>query len=155
MDDSRLSERNGRFSWLWLTILPFSFFTSLVAGLIWLPLPWHFAMPWVPSLDVSIALRVDGLTALMLLLITGVGTLVFVYAVGYLSHTPDRHRIFLLLPLFMLAMIGAVSADDVILLFVFWELTSITSFLLVGFKHTEPKPGMQRARPCLSLWVEA
>ena len=137
MGVSGLSERNSRSSWLWLTILPLAFFASLVAGLIWLPLPWHFDMPWVPSLDVSIALRVDGLTALMLLLITGIGTLVFVYAVGYLSHTPDRHRIFLLLPLFMLAMIGAVSADDVILLFVFWELTSITSFLLVGFKHTD------------------
>lgn len=71
----------------------------------------------------------------MMGLITGIGTFVFIYAVGYFSHEPRRSRIFLILPLFMLAMLGAVSADDVILLFAFWELTSVTSFLMVGFNQ--------------------
>ena len=123
--------------WLWLALLPFSLFTALVWGLSQYPLPWHFALPWVPSLDIALAFRIDGLSAQMLALITGIGTLVFVYAVGYLDHEPRRARLFTVLPLFMTAMIGAVSADDVVVLFLFWESTSITSFLLVGFNHTQ------------------
>jgi multicomponent Na+:H+ antiporter subunit A len=86
---------------------------------------------------VSLAFRIDGLSAQMLALITGIGTWIFVYASGYLAHEPRRGRLLIVLLLFMLAMIGAVSADNVILLFVFWELTSLTSFLLVGFNHTD------------------
>jgi multicomponent Na+:H+ antiporter subunit A len=62
---------------------------------------------------------------------------VFVYASGYLAHEPWRGRLFGMLLLFMLAMIGAVTADNLILLFLFWELTSLTSFLLVGWKHED------------------
>ena len=86
----------------------------------------------------------------MLLLITGIGTMVFVYGSGYLSQTPQKHRIFFVLTIFMLAMIGAVTADDVILLFIFWELTSITSFLLVGFNHTS-EAARDSARQALFL----
>jgi NADH:ubiquinone oxidoreductase subunit 5 (subunit L)/multisubunit Na+/H+ antiporter MnhA subunit len=69
------------------------------------------------------------------LLITGIGTLVAVYGAGYLAGDGRRWRVFTLLLLFMLAMIGAVSSDHLLLLFVFWELTSVLSFLLVGFGH--------------------
>ncbi len=122
--------------WLWIAVIPLSLFVALVYAVTQFELPWRLTLPWVPSLGISLGFYIDSLSVLMLSLITGIGVFVFVYAVGYLSHTPDRHRIFLLLPLFMLAMIGAVSADDVILLFVFWEITSILSFLLVGFNHT-------------------
>ncbi len=127
-------------AWLWLALLPLSLFLALIWGLsqtATAPLPWHFSWAWIPSLNISLTFRIDGLSALMLALITGIGTLVFVYAVGYLNHESRRGRLFLVLPLFMLAMMGAVSADDVIVLFLFWELTSITSFLLVGFNHTQ------------------
>jgi multicomponent Na+:H+ antiporter subunit A len=127
---------NGRI-WLWLVLLPFSLFIALIWGLNQTSLPWHFHLPWIPSLDIALAFRIDGLSAQMLALITGIGTLIFIYAVGYLDHEPRRGRLFFVLPLFMLAMIGAVSADDVVVLFLFWELTSITSFLLVGFNHTQ------------------
>jgi hypothetical protein len=100
-------------------------------------LPWQVDVPWVPSLSVSLAFRIDGLSAQMLALITGIGAWIFVYASGYLVHEPRRGRLFVVLLLFMLAMIGAVSADNVILLFLFWELTSLTSFLLVGFNHAD------------------
>ncbi len=123
---------------LWLALLPLALFSALVWGLAHHALPWRLELPWVPSLDVSLAFRVDGLAAQMLALITGIGSLVFVYASGYLSHEPRRGRLLLVLLLFMLAMVGAVTADNVILLFLFWELTSLTSFLLVGFRHDEP-----------------
>jgi multicomponent Na+:H+ antiporter subunit A len=131
------STSNSRI-WLAVALLPFSAFAALAWRLLEEPLPWQFSLTWVPSLDIALRFRIDGLGAQMLALITGIGTLVFVYAVGYLSHEPRRGQIFLVLPLFMLAMMGAVSADNVIVLFTFWELTSITSFLLVGFKHQDP-----------------
>jgi len=124
-------------TYLWLATVPLTLFLLLAWGFASHPLPWQIDVPWVPSLAVSLAFRIDGLSAQMLALITGIGTWIFVYASGYLAHEPRRGRLFVVLLLFMLAMIGAVSADNVILLFLFWELTSLTSFLLVGFNHTD------------------
>jgi multicomponent Na+:H+ antiporter subunit A len=101
-----------------------------------LPVVW--SVPWAPALGVDLALHVDGLALLMLLMITGIGTAVFIYAGGYLAGHPQQQRLYVLLVLFMIAMIGCVTADHVIVLFVFWELTSLTSFLLVGFDHEKP-----------------
>ena len=137
MSNGSTSAKNhqGTYLWLLVSLLPLSLFIALVSGLNHFSLPWQLNLPWVPSLNIALRFRVDSLTALMLLLITGIGTMIFIYAVGYLTHDPNRKRIFLVLPMFMVAMMGAVSADDVFLLFAFWELTSITSFLLVGYKH--------------------
>lgn len=88
---------------------------------------------WVPSLDAALSFRLDGLSLLMGLLVTGVGALVFVYAQGYLRGHPSLARFFLYLGSFLLAMLGLVLTDDLLTLFVFWELTSITSYLLIGF----------------------
>lgn len=93
------------------------------------------AWPWIPSLGISLAFRIDGLALQFILLIAGIGTLVFVYAAGYMAGVKQRLRLFGALIAFMLAMLGSVSADNLLLLFVFWEMTSLTSFLLVGFKH--------------------
>jgi multicomponent Na+:H+ antiporter subunit A len=128
---------DGGSTFLWVAAFPLALFLLLAWGLAQHPLPWRFETEWVPSLAISLAFRVDGLSAQMLALITGIGTLVFVYASGYLAHEPRRGRLFLVLLLFMLAMIGAVTADNLILLFLFWELTSLTSFLLVGFNHED------------------
>jgi multicomponent Na+:H+ antiporter subunit A len=68
-------------------------------------------------------------------LITGIGALVLLYASRYLEGDPWLSRLVLLLILFMIAMLGSVTADDVITLFVFWELTSLASFFLVGYDH--------------------
>ena len=124
-------------SYLWTAALPLSLFLFLIWGLWYHPLPWSYHLTWINSLDISLAFRIDGLAAQMLVLITGIGTLVLIYASGYLAHEPHRGRLFAVLLSFMLAMIGAVTADNLILLFVFWELTSITSFLLVGFNHED------------------
>ncbi len=110
--------------------------------LIWLL--WRFELPlqgaaaWVPALGVEFSFYVDGLSALMLLMITGVGSAVFVYAGGYLAGHPHQHRLYILLSLFMVAMIGCVTADNLFVLFLFWEMTSLTSFMLVGFNHEQP-----------------
>jgi multicomponent Na+:H+ antiporter subunit A len=122
---------------LFAALLPALLFAALLAALVLVPLPWHFAWPWVPALGIELAFRVDGLTAQFLLLITGIGALVFVYGAGYLGDDPRRTRVFVLLSLFMLAMIGAAGSDNLIALFVFWELTSVLSFLLVGFDHEQ------------------
>lgn len=90
---------------------------------------------WIPSLGISISFRVDGLSLLFSLLITGIGSGVFLYASEYLKHHPDRSKFLAYLTLFMGAMLGAVLADNLVLMLIFWELTSITSFLLIGFDH--------------------
>lgn len=100
-----------------------------------LPLRWQ--TDWVPSLGLAWAFHLDGLSALMLLMITGVGTAVFIYAGGYLHGHPQQSRLYLMLSLFMVAMIGCVTADHLLVLFLFWEMTSLTSFMLVGFLHEQ------------------
>ena len=97
--------------------------------------PAHAPFWNIPSLGVAGGLSLDGLAALFSLLITGIGTLIFVYSAAYLKDDPRLRRLVVMLLLFMMAMLGAVTADDVIVLFVFWELTSLTSFFLVGYDH--------------------
>lgn len=101
--------------------------------------PWVFNAEWVPRLGVELAFRVDGLSLLFGLLISGIGILVFVYSFGYFKTHKSHARLQWLLLAFMLSMIGLVSSDNIILLFIFWELTTITSFLLVGFDHESSK----------------
>ncbi|MEO0637268.1 MAG: putative monovalent cation/H+ antiporter subunit A [Pseudomonadota bacterium] len=88
---------------------------------------------WVPSLNVELSYLFDGLSFVFGLLVTGIGTLVVIYAGGYLKGHPQQGRFFSFLFLFMGAMLGLVAADNLYALFVLWELTSITSFLLIGF----------------------
>jgi multicomponent Na+:H+ antiporter subunit A len=97
------------------------------------------ASEWVPGLDVALSFYLDGLSLIFALLITGIGTFIVLYAGGYLHGHAQLGRFFLYLLSFMGSMLGLVLADNVITLFVFWELTSITSFLLIGFSHTAPK----------------
>jgi multicomponent Na+:H+ antiporter subunit A len=98
----------------------------------------QYRYPWVPSLGVGFDFRLDGLSMLFSLLITGIGTLVFWYASAYLKGHAYLDRFFGYLSMFMGAMLGLVLSDNVISLFVFWELTSITSFFLIGFNNDDP-----------------
>ena len=90
---------------------------------------------WVPSLNVNLTFMLDGLSLLMVLIITGVGTLIVIYAGGYLAGNPNLGRMYGFLLAFMAAMLGLVLSDNLLGLFIFWELTSLTSYLLIGFKH--------------------
>ncbi len=90
---------------------------------------------WVPSYNVSFSWLIDGLSLAFLLLISGIGTLIVLYAGGYLKGHPHQGRFFSFILMFMGSMLGLVASDSFLMLFVFWELTSITSFLLIGFDH--------------------
>ncbi|MGE6606315.1 putative monovalent cation/H+ antiporter subunit A [Halomonas sp. NPDC076908] len=92
---------------------------------------------WVPSLGISLSFMLDGLSLLFGLLITVIGAFVLVYAGGYLKGHPDLVRFHIALVAFMVSMLGLVLADGLLTLFIFWELTSITSYLLIGFNHAD------------------
>lgn len=90
---------------------------------------------WVPGLDISFTMVLDGLSLMFALLICGIGTFVVLYAGAYLKGNAAQNRFLVVLLAFMGSMLGLVLADNLITLFVFWELTSITSYLLIGFNH--------------------
>jgi len=90
---------------------------------------------WVPSLAVNFNFNLDGLSLLFALLITGIGACIFFYGRAYLKGHAYFDRFFGYLMLFMSAMLGVVLSDNILLLFVFWELTSISSFFLIGFNN--------------------
>jgi len=129
----RLGERTA---WLALSA-PVASFSALV---------WLYAThdggtrlvswPWVPSLGLSLSFGVDGLSIFFGLIVSGVGMLVVGYARYYLDATYAHHgRFYAYLILFMGAMLGTVLSDHLLLLFFFWELTGVASFLLIGFTH--------------------
>ncbi len=92
---------------------------------------------WVSHLGMDFALRADGLGLLMALLISGVGTLVVIYSAGYLKGHASLGAFYGWLLAFMASMLGVVLADNLLVLFVFWELTSVCSFMLIGFEHDD------------------
>lgn len=99
----------------------------------------HFvtrALTWIPSYDISLSFYIDGLSLAFGLLISGIGTIIVVYSGAYLKGHHHQGRFLAFILMFMGSMLGLVFADNMIALFVFWELTSITSFLLIGFDHT-------------------
>lgn len=118
-------------------VLPFSaflVFVTLVPSIVDRTVH-RWTMPWIPSLGVELSFTLDGLSLLFCLIITGIGALIALYASVYLEHSPYRFRFYLFFYAFMASMVGLVMADDLLLLFVFWELTTITSYLLIGFEH--------------------
>jgi multicomponent Na+:H+ antiporter subunit A len=92
---------------------------------------------WVPAYGVNLSFTLDGISLLFALMITGIGFLVFVYTAAYLKGHEYLDRFYGYLGLFMGAMLGLVLSDNLISLFVFWELTSISSFFLIGFNNNE------------------
>ncbi len=93
------------------------------------------AFPWIPYLGINLTFLLDGLSLLFCLLITGIGTVVMIYSGGYLAGHPELGRFYAYMLMFMASMLGVVLSDNVIALFVFWELTSLSSFFLIGFDH--------------------
>jgi multicomponent Na+:H+ antiporter subunit A len=100
---------------------------------------YRVAWPWVPSLNVSLSFYLDGLSLLFALLISAIGALVFLYTGAYARGHRHFARLHVYLGLFMVAMLGLVLADNLITLYVFWELTTLASYLLIGFDHDNPK----------------
>jgi multicomponent Na+:H+ antiporter subunit A len=125
-----------RTGWI-ISLLPLAFFVyfasllpDVSAGEVFSP-----SYAWVPSIGVDLSFYVDGLSLLFALIVSSIGVLVMIYAGGYLEDDPQLGRFYAYIVLFMTAMLGVVLSGNLITLFVFWELTSISSFLLIGFKH--------------------
>jgi NADH:ubiquinone oxidoreductase subunit 5 (subunit L)/multisubunit Na+/H+ antiporter MnhA subunit/multisubunit Na+/H+ antiporter MnhB subunit len=98
--------------------------------------PQTLAYPWAPQLGLAFTLYLDGLALLFALLITGIGAAIFLYAGYYLTDRRRAPLFFAILSAFTGSMLGLVLAGNLLLLFIFWELTSITSFLLISYERT-------------------
>jgi len=126
----------GATGWV-LALLPLglaAFFASH-AGAVAAGAPVTARVAWVPGLGIELAFRLDGLGLLFAVVVAFVGALILVYAGGYLARDAQLGRLYAYLLLFMASMLGVVLADNAIALFVFWELTSLSSYLLIGFDH--------------------
>ncbi|TAA67868.1 Na+/H+ antiporter subunit A [Planococcus salinarum] len=97
-------------------------------------------LQWIPSLDIAFIAYIDGLSLLFSMLITGIGALVVLYSIFYLDKYREQlHNFYVYLLMFMTAMLGVVQSDHLISLYLFWELTSISSFLLIGYWYTRDR----------------
>jgi multicomponent Na+:H+ antiporter subunit A len=97
--------------------------------------PLTVSAAWAPALNLSLSFYFDGLSAAFAILIAFIGTLIVVFATGYLRDHQYRGRFFVTLFAFMGSMLGLVLSDNVLALFVYWELTGVTSYFLIGFDH--------------------
>lgn len=107
----------------------------------------RFSAAWIPSLGLDFSLRLDGLSLLFIFMILGIGLLVILYSRYYLSNNDSMAKLYSYLMLFMTAMLGIVMSNNVIQLWVFWELTSISSFLLISYwwHKSEARKGARMA----------
>ena len=90
------------------------------------------------GLSVDIGLKIDGLSKLMLCVVTGVGSLIHIFSLGYMKEDRDFSRYFAFLSLFIFSMLGIVLADNFVMMFIFWELVGVSSYLLIGFWFDKP-----------------
>ncbi|MFD0852711.1 proton-conducting transporter membrane subunit, partial [Actinomadura adrarensis] len=97
---------------------------------------WEFLH--VGSFQVDMGLLVDPLSISFVLLITGVGSLIHIYSIGYMEHDPDRRRFFAYLNLFVAAMLLLVLGDNYVAMFIGWEGVGLASYLLIGFWQYKP-----------------
>ncbi|GAB7563642.1 monovalent cation/H+ antiporter subunit A [Methylobacillus methanolivorans] len=135
---TKLSTRLGRYSSAWVSL----FSATLSLYLLW-PLAtqvWQGGAtiiqrvsPWLPELGIDISFRLDGLSLLFSLMILLVGLIVVIYARYYLSPRDSMGRFYTYLLLFMGSMLGVVLSENIIQLLMFWELTSLSSFLLISY----------------------
>ena len=130
---NKLSEKVHR-GWLVMPvpIVLFIFFLSHIPQI--QDSPIIRVMSWIPSIGISISFYLDGLSLLFTLLISGIGLLVVLYSIFYLDEErKDQQRFYAYLLMFMGAMLGVVLSDNLLVLYAFWEITSIASFLLIAF----------------------
>ena len=96
------------------------------------------AISEVEVLSIDIGLKLDGLSKLMLCVVTGVGSLIHIFSLGYMKEDRDFSRYFAFLSLFIFSMLGIVLADNFVMMFIFWELVGVSSYLLIGFWFEKP-----------------
>src|SRR5699024_8864676 len=115
--------------------------------------PVTASLRWVPSLDLAIDLSVDAFSLVMVLLVSGIGLAVLIYAWSYLGpDSPVSAKLAGLMTLFAGAMTGVVIADSLLSVYLFWELTSVTSYLLIGIEN-DRAPARAAARHALLITI--
>ena len=99
---------------------------------------------WIPSgdLQVEFGFLFDNLTAVMIIVVTWIGSLVHIYSIGYMSHDPSKWRFFAYLNLFMFSMLLLILADSYMVIFAAWELVGLSSYLLIGFWYKKRAPAL-------------
>ena len=110
------------------------------------------SFPWIPSMDVAVRFHVDGLSLLFALLASGIGVTIFAYSAAYMHGKPNLVRFYAALLAFMGSILGVAFAADLVVLFVFWELTSVCSFVLIGY-HTDDPESQSSARMAMLVTV--
>lgn len=122
------------FAVAWSTILAFSVWSRYAGGL-------HVQTKWlvVGDWSISVGAHLDGLSALMMVIVSTVSLAVQVYSVGYMAGDPGIARYFAVMALFTAAMLGLVIADNLLLLYMSWELVGLCSYLLIGFWYRKPE----------------
>jgi multicomponent Na+:H+ antiporter subunit A len=127
----------GRFTGWILALVPAAIFVYLLAFIEPVATRQFVAagIEWVPSYGLNLSFFVDGLSLVFALTISGIGALIILYSGAYLKGHPQQGRFLGFMLAFMGAMLGLVLADNMLALFMFWELTTVTSFLLIGFDH--------------------
>ncbi len=100
----------------------------------------HPSVIWlaIEGLEIDIGLQIDSLSKLMLCVVTGVGSLIHIFSLGYMKEDRDFSRYFAFLSLFIFSMLGIVLADNFVMMFIFWELVGVSSYLLIGFWFEKP-----------------
>ena len=100
----------------------------------------HPSVAWlaIEGLEIDIGLQIDSLSKLMLCVVTGVGSLIHIFSLGYMKEDRDFSRYFAFLSLFIFSMLGIVLADNLVMMFTFWELVGVSSYLLIGFWFEKP-----------------
>jgi len=98
------------------------------------------SLPWIhlDTLTINFGFLMNPLAIMMLLIVTGVGSAIFIYSRGYMDEDPSSPRFFAFLSLFAFSMIGIVLSNNFIQLFIFWELVGLSSYLLIGFWYAKP-----------------
>ena len=109
---------------------------------------FRLQLNWIPSMGIALSIAIDGLSLLFALIICCVGFFVVIYAAAYLPEKAAAGKFYIYLHGFLLAMLGLVAADNILAVFVFWELTTIISYLLIGFE-CELEKARQNARQAL------
>ncbi|MGV9717161.1 NADH-quinone oxidoreductase subunit L [Rhodococcus sp. 852002-51564_SCH6189132-a] len=140
----RRSDRWGHLLGCATAIASFVVGAAMFAGLLGLDASERLAQQtvftWVPvgELQVDLGLRLDALSICFVLLITGVGSLIHLYSIGYMAHDPERRKFFAYLNLFLAAMLVLVLADNFLVLYLGWEGVGLASYLLIGFWQYKP-----------------
>jgi len=109
----------------------------------WHPAVSESSVSWlsIGSLHAEFGLKLDALSMMMLLIVTGVGGAIHIYSYGYMDEDPSKARFFAFMSLFTFSMLGIVLSNNFLMMFIFWELVGVSSYLLIGFWFEKPSAG--------------